>query len=136
VREDVSDNSVVLRYGDGEYTYPVIDSTVGDKGFDIGKLRAQTGLVTLDSGYGNTAAYKSAITYLDGEAGILRYRGYPIEQLAESSTYLEVAYLLLNGELPNKQQLEQWKQRRRCQFTVDPQHAVGQFTNKPIDNHQ
>lgn len=64
MREDVSDNSVVLRYGDGEYTYPVIDSTVGDKGFDIGKLRAQTGLVTLDSGYGNTAAYKSAITYL------------------------------------------------------------------------
>ena len=71
MREDVSDNSVVLRYGDGEYTYPVIDSTVGDKGFDIGKLRAQTGLVTLDSGYGNTAAYKSAITYLDGEQGIL-----------------------------------------------------------------
>lgn len=67
MREDVSDNSVVLRYGDGEYTYPVIDSTVGDKGFDIGKLRSQTGLVTLDSGYGNTAAYKSAITYLDGE---------------------------------------------------------------------
>lgn len=100
MREDVSDNSVVLRYGDGEYTYPVIDSTVGDMGFDIGKLRAQTGLVTLDSGYGNTAAYKSAITYLDGEAGILRYRGYPIEQLAESSTFLEVAYLLINGELP------------------------------------
>lgn len=69
MREDVSDNSVVLRYDGSEYTYPVIDSTVGDKGFDIGKLRAQTGLVTLDSGYGNTAAYKSAITYLDGEAG-------------------------------------------------------------------
>lgn len=68
MREDVSDNSVVLRYDGSEYTYPVIDSTVGDKGFDIGKLRAQTGLVTLDSGYGNTAAYKSAITYLDGEA--------------------------------------------------------------------
>lgn len=101
MREDVSDNSVVLRYGDGEYTYPVIDSTVGDKGFDIGKLRAQTGLVTLDSGYGNTAAYKSAVTYLDGEAGILRYRGYPIEQLAERSTFLEVAYLLINGELPS-----------------------------------
>ena len=97
MREDVSDNSVVLRYGDGEYTYPVVDSTVGDKGFDIGKLRAQTGLVTLDSGYGNTAAYKSAVTYLDGEAGILRYRGYPIEQLAERSTFLEVAYLLLKG---------------------------------------
>src|SRR4030095_2457439 len=84
------------------------DSTVGDKGFDIGKLRAQTGLVTLDSGYGNTAAYKSAITYLDGEAGVLRYRGYPIEQLAEQSTFLEVAYLLLNGELPTAAQLDDW----------------------------
>ncbi|MER5492241.1 citrate synthase [Streptomyces sp. NPDC002454] len=106
MREDVSeklenrDNSVVVRFGDGEYTYPVIDSTVGDAGFDIGKLRAQTGLVTLDSGYGNTAAYKSAITYLDGEQGILRYRGYPIEQLAEHSSFLEVANLLINGELP------------------------------------
>ncbi len=77
MREDVSDNSVVLRYGDGEYTYPVVDSTVGDKGFDIGKLRAQTGLVTLDSGYGNTAAYKSAVTYLDGEAGILATAATP-----------------------------------------------------------
>src|SRR6478609_9309212 len=109
VRDDVSDNSVVVRYGDGEYTYPVIDSTVGDKGFDIGKLRAQTGLVTLDSGYGNTAAYKSAITYLDGEAGILRYRGYPIEQLAERSTFLEVAYLLINGELPTVDELAGFK---------------------------
>src|SRR5690242_8894350 len=83
VRDDVSENSVVLRYGDDEYSYPVVKSTVGDNGFDIGKLRAQTGLVTLDSGYGNTAAYKSAVTYLDGERGILRYRGYPIEQIAE-----------------------------------------------------
>ncbi|NED88544.1 citrate (Si)-synthase, partial [Streptomyces sp. SID11233] len=112
MRDDVSekrDNAVVLRYGDGEYTYPVVDSTVGDNGFDIGKLRAQTGLVTLDSGYGNTAAYKSAVTYLDGEQGILRYRGYPIEQLAESSSFLEVAYLLINGELPKVDELSTFK---------------------------
>ena len=109
MRDDVSDNSVVVRYGDGEYTYPVIDSTVGDKGFDIGKLRAQTGLVTLDSGYGNTAAYKSAITYLDGEAGILRYRGYPIEQLAERGSFIETAYLLINGELPTVDELSTFK---------------------------
>ncbi|CAM5263634.1 ATP-dependent RecD-like DNA helicase [Streptomyces hirsutus] len=106
VREDVSDNSVVLRYGDGEYTYPVIDSTVGDKGFDIGKLRSQTGLVTLDSGYGNTAD-KSAISYLGyGEGGILRYRGYPIEQLAERSSFLEVAYLLINGESADRRRAQ------------------------------
>src|SRR6478672_3941163 len=105
VRDDVSDNSVVVRYGDGEYTYPVVESTVGDQGFDISKLRAQTGLVTLDSGYGNTAAYKSAITYLDGEQGILRYRGYPIAQLAERSTFLEVGHLLINAELPTVAEL-------------------------------
>lgn len=110
MRDDVSDNSVVLRYGDGEYSYPVVDSTVGDKGFDISKLRAQTGLVTLDSGYGNTAAYKSAITYLDGENGILRYRGYPIEQLAERSTFVETAYLLIHGELPTVDELANFKQ--------------------------
>jgi citrate synthase len=101
----VSDNSVVLRYRDSEHTYPVVESTVGDAGFDIGKLRADTGLVTLDSGYGNTAAYKSAITFLDGERGILRYRGYPIEQIAERGTFLETAYLLINGELPTVDQL-------------------------------
>lgn len=110
MRDDVSDNSVVLRYGDGEYSYPVVDSTVGDKGFDISKLRGQTGLVTLDSGYGNTAAYKSAITYLDGENGILRYRGYPIEQLAERSTFVETAYLLIHGELPTVDELANFKQ--------------------------
>jgi citrate synthase len=101
----VSDNSVVLRYGDSEYSYPVIEGSVGDNGFDIGKLRANTGLVTLDSGYGNTAAYKSAITYLDGEQGILRYRGYPIEQVAERGSFLETAYLLINGELPTVDEL-------------------------------
>jgi len=101
----VSDNSVVVHYGDNEHRYPVIEGTVGDNGFDIGKLRADTGLVTLDSGYGNTAAYKSAITYLDGEKGILRYRGYPIEQLAERGSFLETAYLLINGELPTVDEL-------------------------------
>jgi citrate synthase len=134
VREDVSDNSVVLRYGDGEYTYPVIDSTVGDKGFDIGKLRAQTGLVTLDSGYGNTAAYKSAITYLDGEAGILRYRGYPIEQLAERSTFLEVAYLLINGELPTVDQLSAFK-NDITQHTLLHEDVKNFYKGFPRDAH-
>ncbi|MDX6346349.1 MAG: citrate synthase [Streptomyces sp.] len=105
----MSDNSVVLRYGDNEHRYPVIEGTVGDNGFDIGKLRADTGLVTLDSGYGNTAAYKSAITYLDGEQGILRYRGYPIEQIAERGSFLETAYLLINGELPTVDELSTFR---------------------------
>lgn len=134
MRDDVSDNSVVLRFGDGEYTYPVIDSTVGDKGFDIGKLRAQTGLVTLDSGYGNTAAYKSAITYLDGEQGILRYRGYPIEQLAERSTFLEVAYLLINGELPNIDELSTFK-NEITQHTLLHEDVKNFYRGFPRDAH-
>jgi len=85
---------------------PVVHGTAGDDGVDIGELRAQTGVVTLDNGYRNTGSCTSAITYLDGDAGILRYRGYPIEQLAEKSTFLEVAYLLIYGELPSKAQLE------------------------------
>ncbi|MGX1252672.1 citrate synthase [Streptomyces ambofaciens] len=129
-----TNNSVVLRYGDGEYTYPVIDSTVGDKGFDIGKLRAQTGLVTLDSGYGNTAAYKSAITYLDGEAGILRYRGYPIEQLAERSSFVEVAYLLINGELPTVDELSAFKDEI-TQHTLLHEDVKNFYKGFPRDAH-
>jgi citrate synthase len=85
---------------------PLVHGTDGDDGIDIGQLRAQTGLVTLDNGYGNTGSCASAITYLDGDTGILRYRGYPIEQLAERSTFLEVAYLLIYGELPSRAKLE------------------------------
>jgi citrate synthase len=87
---------------------PVVRGTAGDDGVDISALRAQTGLVTLDNGYRNTGSCASAITYLDGDAGILRYRGYPIEQLAEKSTFLEVAYLLIYGQLPTIDQLEEF----------------------------
>ncbi|AKG43124.1 citrate synthase [Streptomyces xiamenensis] len=97
--------SVELNYDGATYSYPIVNSTIGDTGFDVSKLRAQTGLVTLDSGYGNTAAYKSAVTYLDGEQGILRYRGYPIEQIAERGSFLETAYLLRSGELPTVDEL-------------------------------
>jgi citrate synthase len=87
---------------------PVIEGTENEKAFDIGKLRDQTGYVTLDSGYKNTGATKSAITFLDGEEGILRYRGYPIEQLAEKSNFLEVAYLLIYGSLPTQTELDKF----------------------------
>src|ERR687889_1266893 len=90
-------------------TLPVIEGTENEKAFDIGKLRDQTGYVTYDPGYKNTGATKSAITFLDGEEGILRYRGYPIEQLAERSTFLEVAFLLINGELPTVDELSTFK---------------------------
>ncbi|MGF1564575.1 MAG: citrate synthase [Flavobacteriales bacterium] len=89
-----------------EYELPVFEGSEGEKAIDISKLRAMTGYITLDSGYKNTGSTKSAITFLDGELGILRYRGYPIEQLAERASFLEVSYLLIYGELPNTEQLE------------------------------
>ena len=94
-----------LRIGDREVQLPIVDGTEGDSALDISALRAETGLITLDPGYGNTGSCSSAITYLDGERGVLRYRGYPIEQLAEQSSFLEVAYLLIWGELPTGGQL-------------------------------
>lgn len=91
------------------YEFPVIVGSENEKAIDIGKLRDTTGYVTLDSGYKNTGATKSAITFLDGEEGILRYRGYPIEQLAEKASFLEVAFLLIYGELPTQAQLDAFK---------------------------
>ncbi|GAH11608.1 unnamed protein product, partial [marine sediment metagenome] len=87
------------------YELPIVVGTEGDRGLDISKLRQETGLITLDPGYANTGSCKSSITFMDGEDGILRYRGIPVEQLAEHSTFAETAYLLLNGELPTREQL-------------------------------
>ena len=79
---------------------PLVEGTVGEKAIDISKLRDQTGLITLDVGYGNTGSCLSAITFIDGEQGILRYRGIPIEELAEQSNFVETAYLIIYGKLP------------------------------------
>ncbi|MCQ6957962.1 citrate synthase [Mucilaginibacter aquariorum] len=95
-----------LKIGDKTYDLPVIEGTEGEKAIDISKLRDQSGYVTLDIGYKNTGATKSAITFLDGEVGILKYRGYSIEQLAENSSFIEVAYLLIYGNLPTAEQLQ------------------------------
>jgi citrate synthase len=94
-----------LKIGDKSYDLPVIEGAEGEKAIDITKLRDLSGYVTLDIGYKNTGATKSAITFLDGELGILKYRGYPIEQLAEKSSFIEVAYLLIHGELPTEKEL-------------------------------
>ncbi|MES2652328.1 MAG: citrate synthase [Bacteroidota bacterium] len=91
------------------YEFPVITGTEGEKAIDISKLRDLTGHITLDSGFKNTGSTKSAITFLDGELGVLKYRGYPIEQLAEKSTFLEVAYLLVYGALPTKTELDDFQ---------------------------
>src|SRR5262245_53088041 len=85
---------------------PVIVGAEGERAVDISALRAKTGLITMDPGYGNTGSCRSAITFIDGEKGILRYRGYPIEDLAANSTFLEVAWLLIHGELPSAADLK------------------------------
>src|SRR3990170_877650 len=101
-------DAATVRIGDRELDLPIVTGTDGDDAIDIAKLRSESGLITLDPGYGNTGACTSAITFLDGEEGILRYRGYPIEQLAEQSTFLEVAYLLIWGDLPTRDQLDRF----------------------------
>lgn len=101
-------DSAQLKLDDQTIDLPVVVGTENEHAVDITKLRAQTGYITIDSGYGNTGSCQSEITYIDGEKGILRYRGYPIEQLAEHATFIETAYLLIWGELPTKPQLEEF----------------------------
>ncbi len=98
-----------LHFNGEVYQLPVVEGTENEKALDISKLRGQSGLITLDPGFKNTGSTQSAITFLDGEKGILRYRGYTIEQLAENASFLEVAYLIIYGELPNAEQLENWR---------------------------
>src|SRR3569832_711566 len=104
-REDPVADRAQLKLGDTTIDLPVVVGSEGEVGIDIGKLRASTGAVTLDPAIMNTASTTSAITFLDGERGILRYRGIPIEQLAEQATFVEVAYLLIYGHLPNQKEL-------------------------------
>lgn len=99
----------VLHHGDNELVLPETIGTEGEAGIDIGRLRTSMGLVTIDRGFANTAEGESSVTYINGEEGILRYRGYPIEQLAEQATFLEVAYLLQYGELPTTGQLTDYE---------------------------
>src|SRR5262245_34909226 len=87
---------------------PLLDATIGPPVTDIRKLYADLGIFTFDPGYGATASCESKITYIDGDEGVLLYRGYPIEQLAEKSTFLEICYLLLNGDLPNSKEIEEF----------------------------
>ena len=95
-------------YQGNTHEFPVVEGSLGEKAVDIGGLRSQTGLITFDPGYANTGSCKSAITFLDGEKGILLYRGIPIEQLAEKSSFIETAYLLIYGELPSQKQLDEF----------------------------
>ncbi|MGA2496141.1 MAG: citrate synthase [Tepidisphaeraceae bacterium] len=103
--------TAILTFADKKIELPVIEGSEGELGVDVSKLRAQTGLITLDPAYGNTGACTSAITFIDGEKGILRYRGIPIEQLAEKSNFIETAFLLIFGHLPNQEEALRFRRR-------------------------
>ena len=102
-------DQVTLNAGDKSVVLPVVKPVLGNNCVDISKLTKETGLFTYDSGYTATASCKSAITYIDGDNGVLLYRGYPIEQLAQHSSFLEVSYLLMNGELPTKEEFARFE---------------------------
>src|SRR5580693_7107993 len=126
---------VALRYGDGgDLDLPVKSATEGSAGIEVTKLLSTTGMVTLDPGFVNTAACSSEITYIDGDAGILRYRGYPIEQLAEKSSFLETSYLLIYGELPTDEQLNNFTQQI-TKHTLLHEDLKGFFDGFPRDAH-
>ncbi len=125
---------VTLEYEKGSLPLPVHPATDGPSGLDVSKLLSQTGRVTLDVGFANTAACTSAITYIDGDAGILRYRGYPIEQLAQKSSFLEVSYLLIYGELPTRQQQADFTARIK-EHTLLREEMRRFFDGFPRDAH-
>jgi citrate synthase len=108
-----------ITHGDKSLELPFVQATQGNNGYDISKLMGTTGDTTFDIGFANTAVCKSAITFIDGDAGILRYRGYPIDQLAEKSSFLETAYLVLHGELPTAEQLTDFTHKISHHMVID-----------------
>jgi len=123
-----------LEHPSGRLPLPVTAATEGPSGLDVGKLLKETGHVTLDPGFVNTASCASSITYIDGDAGILRYRGYPIDQLAEKSTFLEVSYLLIHGELPTPDELAAFAEEIR-RHTLLHEALKKFFDGFPPDAH-
>ena len=128
------DNKVKLLYPGGEYEMNLVESTEGDNGFDISKLRNETGLVTFDPGYTATGSTESKITFINGEEGILRHRGYDIADLAQNATFNEVSYLLIKGELPTEEQLSKFSNDIRRHTLLDEDFKA-QFNIFPRDAH-
>lgn len=111
--------SVTLTHGDKSFEFPLVQGSESELGIDIKSLRSQTGLITYDPGFKNTGSCQSGITFLDGEQGILRYRGYSIEELADKASFLEVAYLLIFGDMPTAQQIKKFDADIRAESLVD-----------------
>lgn len=131
-----SDNKdkAVLHYPGGEYEMDLVRATEGNDGFELGKLLGETGLVTFDPGYVSTGSTESKITYIDGDEGILRYRGYDIADLAENATFNEVSYLLIRGELPTQEELDKFNSEIRHHTLLD-EDFKSQFNVFPRNAH-
>ncbi len=123
-----------IKIGDKKLTYPIYEGSEGERAIDVRKLRQDTGLITYDPGYVNTGACESAITFLDGEKGILRYRGYNIEDLANNCTFVEVTYLLIHGKLPSKVELQRYS-RLLNDHSMLHESMVAFFQNYPEHAH-
>ncbi len=126
--------SVKIKYGDRELELPVVEGSEGEQAIDISVLRKETGLVTLDEGFVNTGSTRSGITFLNGEEGVLRYRGYAIEELAANCDFLEVAYLLIYGDLPNATEAEAFRSRIR-DHTMIHEDMKSFYNGFPRDAH-
>ncbi|MDO9084052.1 MAG: citrate/2-methylcitrate synthase, partial [Humidesulfovibrio sp.] len=116
------------------FELPIVEGTLGDKAIDITRLRADSGFITYDPGYVNTGPCKSAITYVDGEKGILRYRGYPIEQIAERGSFVETAWLLIFGELPTREHLSRFS-AALCEEELLHEDLKHHFEGFPPNGH-
>ncbi|MCU1630781.1 citrate synthase [Pseudonocardia sp.] len=132
--ESAGSDTAVLKYPGGEHEMAIKAPTEGASAVDVSKILAKTGMTTFDPGFTSTAACASAITYIDGDAGILRYRGYPIDQLAEKSSFLEVSYLLIYGELPTAAELERFT-NDISRHTLLHEDLKGFFDGFPRDAH-
>lgn len=130
----MTDNKVTLNYPGGEAEFPIMESSAGASSIDFSTLTKQTGYTSLDQGFVNTASTKSNITYIDGDQGILRYRGYPIEDIAQHSTFLEVAWLLIYGELPSASELQEFEDRV-CRHTLLHEDLKHLFDALPHSAH-
>ncbi len=128
------DKTGTIRLGDENHDFPVIEGTEGEKALDTRTLRAKTGFITFDEGYGNTGSCQSSISFINGEKGILRHRGYPIEQLAEQSSFLETAMLIIYGELPHESCLDSFRRhiRRNASIHTNMHHHFDGF---PSESH-
>jgi citrate synthase len=129
----MSDKATII-VDEKKFEYPIVVGTEGERAIDMRDLRDDTGCITYDEGYGNTGSCLSNITFIDGEAGILRHRGYPIEQLAKHSSFISTAYLIIYGELPSAQQREMWRERIRKEASL---HVAmnNMFNGYPARSH-